>query len=277
MRRATSAPTARSRPRTCARRWRSWSRECVAVPGRGDARGQSRPARKARPGAVWRSLAGAARTPDRARRHRARAARGVLSHKPRGRVRRAAALVGAARRRGDPQSRRVDALRLVDTRCARDRRAARGRGAPFRCHAPRAVAATLGDRRAVPGDDRGKGRPRLPRSARAPARAADGPSRAWGSSLVSAAATARARRRRLQRIAAALRERGLDAMLVTGQVNVRYLSGFTGSSGVVLVAADDRQEGSRARATGAYRFFTDFRYATQASGEVSGALRREVV
>ena len=94
---------------------------------------------------------------------------------------------------------------------------------------------------------------------------------------MSAAATARARRRRLQRIAAELRERALDAMLVTGQVNVRYLSGFTGSSGVVLVAADDRQEGSRARATGAYRFFTDFRYATQAREEVISAFRREVV
>jgi Xaa-Pro aminopeptidase len=91
------------------------------------------------------------------------------------------------------------------------------------------------------------------------------------------AAAARARRRRLQRIAAEVRERALDALLVTGQVNVRYVSGFSGSSGVVLVGADDRLEGSRARASGAHRFLTDFRYETQARAEVTVALRREVV
>jgi len=48
---------------------------------------------------------------------------------------------------------------------------------------------------------------------------------------------------------------GLDAMLVTDLVNVRYLSGFTGSNGALLVFADDR---------GAV-LATDGRYRTQAA------------
>ncbi|MCV7053331.1 aminopeptidase P family protein [Mycobacterium heidelbergense] len=48
---------------------------------------------------------------------------------------------------------------------------------------------------------------------------------------------------------------GLDAMLVTDLVNVRYLSGFTGSNGALLVFADDR----------APVLATDGRYRTQAA------------
>src|SRR3954469_19689665 len=51
----------------------------------------------------------------------------------------------------------------------------------------------------------------------------------------------------------------LDALVVTNLVNVRYLTGYTGSNGVAVVGAD----GSR-------RFFTDFRYMTQAAAQVSG-------
>ena len=39
-------------------------------------------------------------------------------------------------------------------------------------------------------------------------------------------------------MAASLRERDLDALLVTSAVNLRYLTGFTGSSGLALIAAD---------------------------------------
>ena len=60
-----------------------------------------------------------------------------------------------------------------------------------------------------------------------------------------------------------LRERlaatGLDALLVSHLPNIRYLCGFTGSAGFLLV----EEAGSV--------FFTDVRYDTQAREEVKGA------
>ena len=56
-----------------------------------------------------------------------------------------------------------------------------------------------------------------------------------------------------------LAEQGLDALLVSHSPNVRYLTGFTGSAGLVLVAAD--------RTT----LITDFRYAEQGPAETRGA------
>src|SRR3954447_7122101 len=50
----------------------------------------------------------------------------------------------------------------------------------------------------------------------------------------------------------------LDALIVTNLVNVRYLTGYTGSNGVAGGRPGERQ------------FFTDFRYMTQAAAEVSG-------
>jgi Xaa-Pro aminopeptidase len=50
---------------------------------------------------------------------------------------------------------------------------------------------------------------------------------------------------------------GLDAMLVTDLVNVRYLSGFSGSNGALLVFADDRDP----------VLATDGRYRTQAAAQ----------
>ena len=54
---------------------------------------------------------------------------------------------------------------------------------------------------------------------------------------------------RVERLCELLIERDLDALIVNGAANLRYLSGFTGSSGIALVAVD-----------GQPRFFTDFRY-----------------
>ncbi|GAA3405500.1 Xaa-Pro peptidase family protein [Paenibacillus hodogayensis] len=60
---------------------------------------------------------------------------------------------------------------------------------------------------------------------------------------------------RLSRLRALLQERGVEALFVTGEHNRRYLSGFTGSSGYLLVTADK-----------AY-LLTDFRYMSQAPAQ----------
>jgi Xaa-Pro aminopeptidase len=67
---------------------------------------------------------------------------------------------------------------------------------------------------------------------------------------------------RADRLAARLAEQELDVLLVTENVNVRYLTGYTGSNGLALVGADGRA------------FVTDFRYVTQARDEVEGFERR---
>jgi Xaa-Pro aminopeptidase len=61
---------------------------------------------------------------------------------------------------------------------------------------------------------------------------------------------------RADRVAERLEERGLDLMLVTDLVNLRYLTGFTGSNGMAIVGRDVR------------RFITDFRYVEQAASQV---------
>ncbi len=69
--------------------------------------------------------------------------------------------------------------------------------------------------------------------------------------------------RRADQLAALLDERELDALLVTDLVNVRYLTGYTGTNGVVLVGGRDLR-----------CFITDFRYVTQAEQQVHGFERR---
>lgn len=59
------------------------------------------------------------------------------------------------------------------------------------------------------------------------------------------------------RLISALAERGLDGMLVTTLVNVRYLTGFTGSNGALLVPVD-----------GEPLFLTDGRYRDQAAQQL---------
>ena len=70
---------------------------------------------------------------------------------------------------------------------------------------------------------------------------------------------------RADRVADALQEREADVLLVTDLVNVRWLTGFTGSNAAAVVA----REGSR-------RFVTDFRYLTQSAEEVDPAWEREI-
>src|ERR1039457_5687517 len=66
---------------------------------------------------------------------------------------------------------------------------------------------------------------------------------------------------RRQRVAAALPERKLDCLLVAFSPNLRYLSGFTGSNGALLILA------------GRSILFTDPRYRTQAAQESTCQIR----
>ena len=61
---------------------------------------------------------------------------------------------------------------------------------------------------------------------------------------------------RAERVSARLADRGLDALLVTHMPNVRYLTGFTGSTAYAVVGPQVR------------RFVTDFRYVERARAEV---------
>ena len=77
---------------------------------------------------------------------------------------------------------------------------------------------------------------------------------------------------RAARLAGELEELELDALLVAELVDVRYLTGFSGSSGLALVVG----EAARAR-IGGHRFLSDFRYATQSAEQVAGCFEREIV
>jgi Xaa-Pro aminopeptidase len=57
---------------------------------------------------------------------------------------------------------------------------------------------------------------------------------------------------------------GADLMLVTSLINVRYLTGYTGTNGVALVGPDTRV------------FFTDFRYQEQSAVEVDPSFQRRI-
>ena len=81
---------------------------------------------------------------------------------------------------------------------------------------------------------------------------------------------------RIDRLRPALAGAGCDALLVTSLVNIRYLTGFTGSAGLLLVREDD------------LLFVSDGRYAQQAADqlvasgvdariEISGTGQRELL
>jgi Xaa-Pro aminopeptidase len=64
---------------------------------------------------------------------------------------------------------------------------------------------------------------------------------------------------RADRVEGRLADKGIDALLVTHMVNLRYLTGFSGTNGICLVGTG-----------GMRRFLTDFRYLDRAASEVSG-------
>jgi Xaa-Pro aminopeptidase len=67
---------------------------------------------------------------------------------------------------------------------------------------------------------------------------------------------------RTDRLQALLEGAGVDVLLVTNLVNVRYLTGYSGSNGLALVGPQTRA------------FVTDFRYVEQAAEEVDGSYER---
>src|SRR6476646_6565538 len=70
---------------------------------------------------------------------------------------------------------------------------------------------------------------------------------------------------RADRLAEVLSGRELHALLVTDLTNVRWLTGFTGSSGAAVVGVD-----------GTRRFVTDFRYLTQSAEQLDDSWSREI-
>lgn len=73
---------------------------------------------------------------------------------------------------------------------------------------------------------------------------------------------------RTARLQEELRRSGLDALLVETGVDLRWLTGFTGSNGLALVRA---QEGTRPL------FLTDFRYESQSEQELPAIYERRIV
>lgn len=65
-------------------------------------------------------------------------------------------------------------------------------------------------------------------------------------------------------LSAKVAERGLDALLVTNLVNVRWLTGFDGSNAAVVLGAEQQ------------RFVTDFRYLTQSAEQLDPVWEREI-
>jgi Xaa-Pro aminopeptidase len=78
---------------------------------------------------------------------------------------------------------------------------------------------------------------------------------------------------RLQRLSAELQRREVDVLLVEAPVDLRYLTGFTGSHGLALVAA----AGPGESAASPHRFLTDFRYATQSAGQLPEGVERQIL
>ncbi|MGZ4271238.1 MAG: M24 family metallopeptidase [Solirubrobacteraceae bacterium] len=70
---------------------------------------------------------------------------------------------------------------------------------------------------------------------------------------------------RTERVIAQLAERDLGALLVTDLVNVRWLTGFTGSNGAAVVGPGGR-----------LRFITDFRYLTQSAEQLAPEWERAI-
>lgn len=60
---------------------------------------------------------------------------------------------------------------------------------------------------------------------------------------------------KLEKVRSQMEQLNIDGMLITNEYNRRYLTGFTGTAGVALVAKEDAC------------FITDFRYVEQSKNK----------
>jgi Xaa-Pro aminopeptidase len=81
---------------------------------------------------------------------------------------------------------------------------------------------------------------------------------------------------RTLRLAALLSEREVELLLVTHPVNLRYLTGFTGSHSLALIAAGDAATANADAQAASNLFLTDFRYETQSAEQVPELLERRI-
>jgi Xaa-Pro aminopeptidase len=79
--------------------------------------------------------------------------------------------------------------------------------------------------------------------------------------------------RRLQRLQDRIEGAELDVLLLAEAVELRYITGYTGSNGLALVPAAD----GRGVSDGRPQFLTDFRYEAQSAAEVAPAFERSIV
>src|SRR3954454_13659397 len=145
----------------------------------------------------------------------------------------------------------MDALLLRHPRRARAVRCARRGGASVGDRPARGMAPAIRDQRSLRGKRPGQGSRRLSRGARDLEGRHD---RRRGIRMTVAVPSAA----RADRLVALLRERELDSLLVSNLVNVRYLTGFTGTNGACVVTPDE------------LLFLTDSRYTELAKQQVEG-------
>ena len=190
-----------------------------------------------------------ARAPHHGVRPRAGADHPLLPDELRGRVRRAPPRPRRPRGRDRPEPGRVDALLLGDPRRPGDRRRCR----PSRCTSPTSTPARSS-----------AASPSCATSASRRSRA-----RAPTATVTRSSAWTRSSRRmtdqRPETVTAALAEREVDLLLVSHLVNVRWLTGFTGSNAAAVVGRGRRAGSSPTSAT-----------SSQSEEQVDGAWEREI-